>query len=186
MSIEKVLDSIDKIVQKIWNNEPLNEKEEQMVKRSYNTEDKEPEQSNFKIPSEKEHLFQVTDLISHTDEIGIKMGLDENTYGVKCEIIGGEEEGLTLLNRVNLDPDWKGFFFTKLFLKAIGEPYKGVFDVETDKWVGRQFYATVKHSPSKDGKKTYANIDQYNFDKPVEQYQPPVGEAKKENIAWDN
>ena len=158
------------------------------MKRSYNTDDKEPESSNFKIPSEKEHLFQVTDLITNQDEIGIKLGLDGNTIAVKLEIVGGDEEGLTMLNRVNLDPDWKGFFFTKLFLKAIGEPYKGVFDIDTDNWCGLQFYATVKHSPSKDGTKIYANIDTYNFDKKVEnKHTPPVsGVTNPQDIAWEN
>ena len=113
---------------------------------------------------------------------------NDNIQVVKLEIIGGEEEGLTMLNRVNLDPDWKGFYFTKLFLKAIGEPYKGEFEVDTDRWVGRQFYATVKHTPSKDGAKTYANIGEYNFDKPVEQYKAPVGQTVSDpkDIAWED
>ncbi len=175
------------VVEKIWNNQPLTEEEEKMVKRSYSTEDKEPEASNFKIPSQKEHLFQVSDIITSQDELGIKMGLDENTYAVKCEVVGGDEAGLTLLNRVNLDPDWKGFFFTRLFLKAIGEPYKGVFEADTDHWQARQFYATVKHSESKG--KTYANIDQYNFDKKIEQqYQAPVGDkvTDPKDISWED
>ena len=158
-----------------------------MVKRSFNTEDKEPESSNFKLPSEKEHLLQVTDIIESDDELGIKMNLDSNTVAVKLEVVGGDEEGLTMLNRVNLDPDWKGFYFTRLFLKAIGEPYKGVFEADTDHWQARQFYATVKHSKSQDGTKTYANIDQYNFDKHVEQYKAPVGEVKDpKDIAWED
>lgn len=157
-----------------------------MVKRSYNTDDKEPEASNFKIPSEKEHLFQVTDV----NPLVTPSGEDENIQIVKLEIVGGDEEGLTLLNRVNLDPDWKGFFFTKLFLKAIGEPYKGQFEVETDRWCGRQFYATVKHTVS--GTKTYANINEYNFEKKIEQtYVAPVvqkkdGEIDPKDIQWEN
>lgn len=158
-----------------------------MVKKSYNTDETEPTASNFKIPSEKEHLFVVTDLITYEDEVGVKMGLDQNTIAVKLEVIGGDEEGLTLLNRVNLDPDWKGFYFTRLFLKAIGEPYKGVFDADSDRWLGRQFYATVKHTQSKDGTKTYANIGEYNFDKKVEQsYKEPVKVSTPEDIQWEN
>jgi hypothetical protein len=158
-----------------------------MVKRSYNTEDKEPTEQNFKIPSEKEHLFQVVDV----NPLVTPSGEDQNIQIVKLEIVDGEEEGLTLLNRVNLDSNWKGFYFTSLFLKAIGEPYKGLFDVETDRWFGRQFYATVKHSKSKDGTKTYANIGEYNFNKPVEQYKAPVGESVSnitdpKDIQWEN
>lgn len=154
------------------------------MKRNYNTEDKEPSESNFKIPSEKEHLFQVIDVNS----LVTPSTTDDNIQLVKLEVVGGEEEGLTLLNRVNLNSDWKGFYFTVLFLKAIGESYKGEFEIDTDRWLGRQFYATVKHTRSKDGTKTYANIDQYNFDKPIEQYKPPVesGTIDPKDIAWDN
>lgn len=157
-----------------------------MVKRNYTADETEPNESNFKIPSEKEHLFCVTDVNPLIMPNG---GIDENIQIVKLEVIGGEEEGLTLLNRVNLDQDWKGFFFTRLFLKAIGEPYKGQMEVDSDLWIGRQFYATVKHSPSKDGTKTYANINEYNFDKKIEQtYKPPVGESTidPKDIAWEN
>lgn len=157
-----------------------------MVTRNYNTDDKEPEASNFKIPSEKEHLLQVTDV----NPLITPSGEDENIQIVKLEVVGGEEEGLTLLNRVNLNQDWKGFGFTRLFLKAIGQPYKGQFEVSTDHWSGRQFYATVKHSTSKDGTKTYANINEYNFSKLVEQYKAPVnsnpdGTKEPKDIVWD-
>lgn len=133
------------------------------MKRSYNTDESEPTESNFKLPSVKEHLFQVTDV----NPMALPSGHDDNIQIVKLEIIGGDEEGVTMINRVNLNPEEKSFYFSRLFLKAIGEAYKGIFDVETDRWIGRQFYATVKHTESKG--KTYANIDQYNFDKKIEQ-----------------
>lgn len=156
-----------------------------MTKRNYNTDDTEPTESSFKLPSEKEHIFQVTDV----NPLVLPSGnTDENIQVVKLEIVGGEEEGLTILNRVNLDPDGKGFYFTRLFLKAIGEPYKGDFEVETDRWCGRQFYATVKHSPNKDGSKTYANINEYNFDKVIEKYNSPIVEkmiTDPKDIAWE-
>ena len=105
---------------------------------------------------------------------------------VKLEVVGGNEEGLTLLNRVNLNQDDKAFYFSRLFLKAIGEPYKGEFEIDTDSWIGKQFYATVKHTKSKDGTKTYANINEYNFDKKIEQkYKAPVGQiTDPSEILW--
>lgn len=143
-----------------------------MVKRSYNLPEEDPDKQGFEKPSEGEHLFQVTDVADHTSELGEKLKLDENTLYVKCEIVGGKEEGRSLLQRLSLDDSWKGFFATRLFLKAIGEPHKGQIDVDTDCWIGRQFYAMVVHN----GK--YANIDQYNFEKVIEQvYQSPVGEG---------
>jgi len=131
-----------------------------MVKRRYNMPDNEPDQATFELPSEKEHLFQVTDVFTSDDEMGEKLGLNEDTVSVKCEVVGGKEEGRTLLNRLSLDMEWKGFFATRLFLKAIGEEYKGKkVDIDTDEWVGKQFYATVIHN----GK--YANIDTYSTEK---------------------
>lgn len=149
--------------------------------------DDEPEASNFKIPSEKEHCLTVTDVNPLRLPDGTE---DDNIQIVKLEVVGGDEEGLTMLNRVNLDQSEKSFYFARLFLKAIGEPYKGEFYIETDRWVGRTFFATVKHTESK-GKK-YANIDVYNFDKKVEnQYKPPVnnnpgGITEPQDIAWDD
>lgn len=147
-----------------------------MVTRKYQMDENEPEESKFDLPSEKEHLFQVTDIFTYEDETGVKLGLDEDTVSVKLEVVGGDEAGRTLLNRCNLDQSQKAFYFTRLFLKAIGEKYKGQFDIETDRWIGRQCYATVVHN----GK--YANIDTYNFDKRIE---PLVIKTKKDEIAWE-
>lgn len=154
------------------------------MKRTYNTDESEPTESNFKIPSVKEHLFQVTDV----NPKALPSGHDEDIQIVKLEVIGGDEEGLTMITRVNLNPEDKAFYFSRLFLKAIGEAYKGIFDVETDRWIGRQFYATVKHTQYNG--KTYANIDQYNFDKIIKQINSgystsnPGGVKSPEEIIW--
>jgi len=156
-----------------------------MVKRSFNTDDQEPEASNFKIPSEKEHLFVVTDV----QPAVTPSGHNDNIQVVHLEIVGGDEEGLTLLNRCNLNQEEKAFYFSRLFLKAIGEPYKGAFEIDTDAWIGRQFYATVKHTKSKDGTKTYANINEYNFDKKITQTTPnlnPGGAKDAKDIQWQD
>ena len=138
------------------------------MKRRYDMPDTEPDQATFELPSEGEHLFQVSDIFTCEDQIGQKMGLNENTVSVKCEVVGGKEAGRTLLNRLSLDMDFKGFFATRLFLKAIGEPYKGKkIDIDTDIWQSKQFYATVVHN----GK--YANIDTYSMDK------NPIGTKKE-------
>ncbi len=144
-----------------------------MVKRTA-TAHEEPNQSSFKIPSEGEHLFQVVDFLDSNDP---------NIVLVKAEVVGGEEEGISLINRLSLDDNWKGFFATRLFLKAVGEEYKGEnFTIDTDNWVGKQFYATVIHSEYKG--KTYANIDEYNYEKKIEQYsKSPV---KGEEVQWDD
>jgi len=151
-----------------------------MVKRNGTTSTEEPEQSSFAVPSEKEHLFQVADVFDATNAPG-KMTLDSETVVVKCEVVGTDEEGRTLLNRLTLDFNGKGFWATRLFLKAIGQPNKGEIEIDTDLWQGAEFYATVKH----DGK--YANIGEFNFDKAVEQkLLEKIGRGNEGGeVSWD-
>ena len=155
-----------------------------MVQRNAKSNNEEPEQKRFELPSEIEHLFQVVDV----DE---EMDGDPDVVFVKIEVSGGPEEGRTTLIRLSLDDSWKGFFATRLFLKAISEPYKGEdFPIDTDNWIGRQLRATIVHNKSKDGSKTYANIDEYNFDGIVKQegvptpYDPSC-ENPNTQKAWD-
>lgn len=133
-----------------------------MVKRKANCPDSDPAQKSFARPSEREHLFQVSDVFTFEDEMSEKLNLNPDTVSVECEVVGGEEAGRTILIRLSLDANWKGFFMTRLFLKAINQPYRGEIEIDTDEFQGRQFYATVKHEG------TYANIDKFNFDKIVE------------------
>ena len=152
-----------------------------MVKRTASYDENEPEQKQFLKPSEKEHLFQVVEVYDSFNPVG-RMKLDNDTVCVKCEVVGGEEEGRTLLNRLSLDENFRGFFATRLFLKAIGEPYKGKdFVIDTENWIGREFYATVFHN------KEYANINEYNFEKLADNAHIVKEENKRlpEEVAWD-
>ena len=96
------------------------------MKRNYNMPTDEPTESNFKIPSEKEHLFQVVDCNS----LVTPSGENDDIQIVKLEVVGGAEEGLTIQNRCNLNQDEKSFYFTRLFLKALGLNYKGQCDIK--------------------------------------------------------
>ena len=148
------------------------------MQRTVNMPNEEPEQKRFELPSENvEHLFQVVDLIDSPDpDIAI----------AKIEIAEGDEIGRSLLHRVNMDSEWKGFFLTRLFLKAIGEPYKGDdVVIDPDNWPGRQFYSSVIHNKGTSGK-IYANIDQYNFEKAVEQVETAAQPAKEQVAGWDD
>ena len=127
-----------------------------MVKRIVKMGDGEPEQKKFESPSAGEHLMQVVDVFDMSNAPG-KMVLDENTVCVKLEVAIGDELGSTMLQRLSLDPTWKGFFATRLFLKAIGEEYKGDIDIDTDRWIGRQAYVNVVH------KGQYANVGFWGF-----------------------
>lgn len=141
------------------------------MKRTYDLNDQEPDQKQFDLPSEKEHLFQVIDVIDNTSELGSKLKLDDNTVSIKCEVVGGDESGRTLLQRLSLDDKSKAFFLTRLFLKAIGHDYKGQITIDTDMWQASQFFATVVHN------KGYANIKEYNFDKRIDN-------TKKKEDEW--
>lgn len=147
-----------------------------MVKKTVDCPETEPKQRS--LPSEGvEHKFQVVDII-------------EDDYGnatAKCEVVEGDETGRSSFNRVSFDENWSGFFLTRLFLKAIGEPYKGKgVNMDSDNWIGKEFYATVIHNEGKNGK-VYANIDQYNFDKIVDQPKSTTADNQEGNPekAWD-
>jgi len=158
-----------------------------MVQRKMNMGNEEPEQRKFLMPSEGQHLLQVVDILDSDDQ---------DIIVTKLEVCGGDEEGRTMLHRVSLDTAWKGFFLTRLFLKAVSEPYKGPdVVVDSDNWIGRQFYATVIHNKAKNNK-TYANIDEFNFDKAApacagNQPPPPAQDTapaptEAEQKAWDD
>lgn len=135
------------------------------MKRTVQASNDEPEQKRFELPSVGEHQFQVVDKWA--------LDTDENIIVVKLEVSEGDELGRSILHRVNLDSEWKGFFLTRLFLKAIEEPYKGEFEVDDDNWIGKCFYATIIHNQANNGK-TYANIDTFIFERKVsDQYQEP-------------
>ena len=146
-----------------------------MVKTTGNAPETEPEQKSFKKVPEGEHLFQVVDVIENLDS-------DADIVHVKCEVIDENGQGTTLLNRLSLNDEWKGFFATRLFLKAISEPYKGQdFPIDTDAWIGRRFCAIVVHNGD------YANIKEFLF-KEIKQPVTSVGggEIKSDEIAWDD
>ena len=129
-----------------------------MVQKTVDMGDDEPRQ-NEKPSEDTEHLFKVMNIFDSDDPTVIP---------VQLAVTGGEEDGRTMLHRVSLDDTWKGFFVTRLFLKAIGEQYKGNdIKIDSDNWIGRSFHAVVIHNKATSGK-VYANIDTYNFNKMVE------------------
>lgn len=144
-----------------------------MVKRTLNMGDTEPEQRNYKLVPEGKQFLQVVDVIENIDP-------SPDILHVKCEMVDGT--GGSLLNRLSLDEGWKGFFATRLFLKAIGEPHKGEgVEIDTDNWIGRRFWCEVVHNGD------YANIKEYYFDEAVEQpVTKPVEKISPEDVAWDD
>src|SRR3990172_6925110 len=133
-----------------------------MVKRTYDLPNEEPGSFRNELPSEGNHVLQVVDVFTCEDETGMKLNLDENTVSVRLEVAQGSETGFSLLHRMTLDENNKGFFATRLFLKAIHQPCKGpAVVIDTDTWAGEQFRAYVTHNKGKNGK-VYANIFSYD------------------------
>jgi hypothetical protein len=154
-----------------------------MVMRRMNAGDSEPEQKKFESPSEGEHLMQVVDVYDSTNAPGALV-LDDNTVCAKLEVAIGGELGRTMLQRLSLDPTWKGFFATRLFLKAIGEEYKGDIEIDTDRWIGRQVYVNVVHALVNG--KIYANVSDYNFEKCATLSKVnPGGVTDPKDVAWE-
>lgn len=143
------------------------------MKKNFKLDEQEPDQVRFKLPSIGEHAFQV---VEANDDKNLS-----NLVVVKLEVINSEEAGRSIQMRINLDENWKGFFTTRLFLKAIGEPYKGDFDVDTDMWIGKTFVASIVHNKGNNGK-TYANIDKYNFDVKVDKIEQTANQPTE--IDW--
>jgi len=99
---------------------------------------------------------------------------------VKCEIDDtGEWLGTTVFHNVTFLPkEKKGAGMALQFLKAIGEPYEGVFDVEPDNWIGKRFRAKLKVTKDLNGRPkneiAYLIVDQINSEtRPVSDEEVP-------------
>jgi hypothetical protein len=141
----------------------------------------ENQEKTFKIVSEGQHRFQITDIFSESDEKIV----------IKCEVVSDVDLGTTLLYNVSNDPANKFFWLTKIFLKAIGEPHTGEIVIDTDAWIGRRFTGKVVHAQGKgvsEGK-TFANIreiipsDEKQLTIPSKNN--PGGATSPEQIAWE-
>ena len=147
--------------------------------------DGETKQSSFQLPSEGvNHLFQITEVYDFENQHP-KISLGENNTVLKLKVVGGEEAGRTMLHWVNLDDKWNGFFSTQLFLKAIGEPYKGEdFPIDTGNWQARRFLSNVTHSVSEKNGKTYCNIGEYDIDESLKIKQLDGATTTTDDIEW--
>lgn len=136
----------------------------------YNRQMPKDDQPQYKLISEGEKRFQITDIHSE----------DEKQITLKCEVISEVDKGESVFYRISNDPSNKFFWLTKLFLKCIGEPHNGDVVIDTDAFIGRQFNGEVVHPVGKDGK-TYANIKKLIYD---EHYKPEF-KSDTDEIKWD-
>jgi len=144
------------------------------MRKTVNMGDKEPEQM-FLLPSENIfHIFSVVEIKEDTES-------NPDIIRAKLKVMEGEEAGRTILHRMDTDENSKVFWVTRLFLKAIGEPYKGTgISMDSDRWFGQELTATVTHS--KDGK--FANISEYRFDEETTSKAKDTTPTAQETATW--
>ncbi len=136
------------------------------------------QERNYKLVSEGEHKFTVTDIFKE----------DEQEITLKCEVISDIDNGTSIFYRLSNDDKSDFFWLTKLFLKCVGLAHNGSVVIDTDELIARNFYGEVKHTKGKDGK-TYANIKKLIYkDEPQDMHhiskQPD--DPKDIQVNWDN
>lgn len=130
-----------------------------MTVRTVNAPDTEPD--SYSMPSENKHLL----IVKNVEDDG------SDIVFVRLEVFQGIEKGAGFSKRLDLNPNSKSFFATRLFLKACQLPYKGEgLQINPDMWFGCKFFADVNHVDGKikdDGKppKKFANIEDYDYEK---------------------
>lgn len=79
----------------------------------------------------------------------------DDYVSVECEISDRGDSfgkkiwyGVTFMN----DPEAKGAGMSVHFLKSIGEPWEGKFEIDTDAWIGKKFKARVIVTKGLNGK----------------------------------
>jgi hypothetical protein len=89
-------------------------------------------------------------------------GKGDDKVTVTYEIIDGEYKGKTIKNHTVTffkDRKTKGAGMALSFLKAIGEPWEGQFEVDEKRWVGKYCLVHIKHEDDKqDPKKKWAKV----------------------------
>ena len=133
------------------------------------------EERTYKLVSVGEHKFQITDIFKE----------DDVEITIKAEVIDeGDSKGINIFYRIANDQNSDYFWLTKLFLKCISEPHNGDVVIDTEAFIGRQFYGEVKHSA--DGK--YANIKKLIYkDEPQDMHhisKQPDEVTEPKDIQW--
>lgn len=89
-------------------------------------------------------------------------GKGDDKVEVTYEIIDGPHRGKTIKKHTVTffkNRSTKGAGMALDFLKAIGEPWEGKFEVDEKRWVGKYCLVRIKHTPDKqDPSKTWANV----------------------------
>lgn len=111
-------------------------------------------EGNFTIAPEGVYdlvILKVTDI---KDGLPWKTKNGDDYVSVETEIASGEFANTKVWHGVTVmeDKTRKGAGMALQFLKAIGEPYEGKFEIDTDRWVGKRFRAKLKIAKDNQGR----------------------------------
>jgi hypothetical protein len=118
------------------------------------------EQEGYKLLPDGTYMFE----ISEKEDSESKNGDPMIKIVLRC-IEEGDYEGSLVWDNILIpdvdSPSSKIIGRTKRFLHAIGEPFQGDFDVDTDNWINKIVEAKISIGEF-DGKKKN-NVDRYNL-----------------------
>lgn len=124
----------------------------------YNSEGVKMEKE-FSVAPEGDYLLKIVK--ASDQKKGINGGMEDRVtkngdpyVNVECEIVDGEFEGNKVFHNVTfmLDKTKKGAGIAVHFLKTIGEPWEGDFEVEPERWIDNQFRAHLRVSKDLQGR----------------------------------
>lgn len=88
-------------------------------------------------------------------------GKGDNKVTVDYEVYEGEWKGTPVKFHTVVffrDPTSKGAGFSKMALKALGEPFEGPITVNPKNWIGKVVTGTVEHELNPKDNKMYARV----------------------------
>lgn len=125
------------------------------VQRNY---DNTPEQEDYQLLPDGQYMFEISEVQDKTPNGEDKVSSNGDPMPNICLrcIEEGEYENSKVWDNILIpdedSPAYKIIGRTKRFLHAIGEPYQGNFDVDTDDWINKTVEAKIGR-----GKGDYSN-----------------------------
>jgi hypothetical protein len=123
------------------------------MRRSYDSEGINVE--GYQVAPEGIYNLAITKVTDIKDGVQWKTKNGDDYVSVETQIDDAGEylgkkiwHGVTFMN----DKNSKGAGMAIQFLKFIGEPWEGMFDIDTDHWIGKRFKAKVRIGKDNQGR----------------------------------
>lgn len=115
------------------------------MKRRYNSDGMETGTKYTPFPI-GDYLFVIKKVTDTKNGATWKTKNGDDYVQVECEVDEGDYLGRKVWYGVTFmdDKSRPGAGMSIKFLKTIGEPYQGDFDIDSDNWVGKRFRARIK------------------------------------------